>query len=275
MRLLVLADLHLDEVTDPHHLAALSEAIGEAGRGADLMIVAGDLAENAVLNWPKVLRWLRRLYPAAQTIVVPGNHDYYGGNLSTLDGDLALICKDEGCRFGQCLRTDFGDVRILTTTLWTDLQLFGVRGTQVFEDTLCKAQMMPDYGIEAIGFGRPERRLWPEDTTRVHAVQKAWLMGELSIPWPGKTVVITHHAPSASVAGPITPLSPCFASNLEAEMEQYQPAAWIFGHTHRPAEVCGYGRTLLRNVSVGYEHELQPGEVLDRVQTGLIDVGDL
>jgi len=75
MRLLVLADLHLDEVTDPHHLAALSDAIGEAGRGAELMILAGDLAENAVGNWPKALRWLGRLYPSAQTIVVPGNHD--------------------------------------------------------------------------------------------------------------------------------------------------------------------------------------------------------
>jgi hypothetical protein len=33
-RLLVFADLHLDEVTDPHHLAALSDAIGEAGMRA-------------------------------------------------------------------------------------------------------------------------------------------------------------------------------------------------------------------------------------------------
>lgn len=275
MHLLVLADLHLDEVTDPHHLAALADAIGEAGKGADLMILAGDLAENAARNWPEVLRWLGRLYPSAQTIVVPGNHDYYGGNLSTLDGELDRICKEAGCRFGQCLRTDLGDVRILATTLWTDLQLFAARGTRVFEDTLWQAQKMPDYGDGAIGFGSPERRLWPEDTTRIHAAQKAWVMGELSIPWSGKTVVITHHAPSASVAGPITPLSPCFASNLEAETEQYRPAAWLFGHTHRPAEARSFQRTLLRNVSVGYEYELRPGEVLDRVRTGLIDVGQL
>jgi 3',5'-cyclic AMP phosphodiesterase CpdA len=253
MRLLVLADLHLDEVTDPHHLAALSDAIGKAGKGADLMIVAGDLAENAIRNWPKALHWLGRLYPLAQTIVVPGNHDYYGGNLSTLDGDLARICNDAGCRFGQCLQTDLGDVRILTTTLWTDLQLFAARGTRVFEDTVWQVQMMPDYGGGAIGFGSPERRLWPEDTTQVHAAQKAWLTGELSTPWPGKTVVITHHAPSASVAGPITPLSPCFASNLEAEIEQYRPTAWLFGHTHRPAEARSIRGTALRNVSVGYE----------------------
>jgi len=163
-------------------------------------------------------------------------------------------------------------VRILTTTLWTDLQLFAARGTRVFENTLWQAQMMPDYDAGAIGFGSPERRLWPEDTTQVHAAQKAWLMGELSTPWPGKTVVVTHHAPSASVAGPITPLSPCFASDLEAAIEQYRPAAWLFGHTHRPVEARGFRGTLLRNVSVGGEYELQPGEVVDRVRTGLIDV---
>lgn len=275
MRLLVLADLHLDEVTDPHHLAALSDAIRETGKGADLMIVAGDLAESAIQNWPKALHWLGRLYPSAQTIVFPGNHDYYGGNLSTLDDDLGRICKEAGYRFGQCLRTDLGDVRILTATLWTDMQLFAPRGTRIFEDSIWRAQMMPDYGVEAIGIGTPERRLWPDDTTRVHAAQKAWLLEELSAAWSGKTVIVSHHAPSGSVAGSITPLSPCFASNLEAEIDQYRPAAWLFGHTHRPAETYSIGGTLLRNVSVGYDYELAPGDIMDRVQRGLIDLDHL
>lgn len=173
----------------------------------------------------------------------------------------------------DCRLCSPGFQALLTTTLWTDLQLFAARGAPVFKDTLWQAQMMPDYCVEAIGFGSPERRLWPEDTTRVHAAQKAWLIGEFSIPWPGKTVVITHYAPSASVAGPITPLSPCFASDLEVEIEQYRPVAWLVGHTHRSTEARGFGGTLLRNVSVGYESELQPGEVVDRVGTGLIYVG--
>ncbi len=172
--------------------------------------------------------------------------------------------------YGQNL----GDVRILATTLWTDLQLFAARGTRVFEDTLWQAQKMPDYGDGAIGFGSPERRLWPEDTTRVHAAQKAWVMGELSSPWSGKTVVITHHAPSASVSCPITPLSPCFASTRSRDrtVSACGMALWTY---HRPAEARSFQGTLLRNVSVGYEYELQPGDVLDRVRTGLIDVGEL
>lgn len=275
MRLLALADLHLDDVTDPHHLAALSDAIRETGKNADLMIVAGDLVEAAVQNWPKALHWLGRLYPSAQTIIVPGNHDYNGGSLSTLDGELARICAEAGCRIGQCLGTDIGEVRILTTTLWTDMQLFAPRGTRIFEDSIWQAQMMPDYSVEAFGIGIPERRLWPDETTRVHSAQKAWLMEELSNPWSGKTVVVSHHAPSGSVADSITPRSPCFASNLEAEIEQYRPAAWLFGHTQRPVEARSFRGTLLRNVSVGCEYELRHGEVVDRVRTGLIDVGEL
>jgi 3',5'-cyclic AMP phosphodiesterase CpdA len=60
MPLLLLSDLHLDEVTDRQHLERLAEAIREADKSADMMIIVGDLAENAIQNWPKALRWLGR-----------------------------------------------------------------------------------------------------------------------------------------------------------------------------------------------------------------------
>ena len=76
MKILALADLHLDEIQDRDILRRLGEAIREVAQEADLMIVAGDLAEDAIQNWPSALRWLGTLYPAGQTIVMSGNHDY-------------------------------------------------------------------------------------------------------------------------------------------------------------------------------------------------------
>lgn len=272
MRILVLADLHLDEITDSAVLHRLGEEIQQAGQEADALIIAGDLTEHAAHKWPSAIKWLGKHYPTTNTVILPGNHDYYGGNLDTLDADLDRICREAGCGFGQCRRMELGDTRILMTTLWTDMRLFEAKGEAAVEASIWNARMMPDYGYGTIMIGAPEREIEPEDTIAVHERQKFWLISELAKPWPGKTVVITHHAPSASVAGAVSPLSPCFASDLDDLIARYRPDAWIFGHTHRPAELRMPGGTLLRNVSLGYENEFSSADIGGRVRRGLIDL---
>lgn len=272
MKILVLADLHLDEIADKAVLRRLGEEITLAGQEADALIIAGDLMEQAAHRWPSAIKWLGAHYPSDKTVIFPGNHDYYGGNLDTLDTDLYRICHDVGCAFGQCRRMEFGGTRILMTTLWTDMRLFEAEGGAAVEDSLWNARMMPDYGYGTILTGAPERELEPEDTVAVHERQKSWLISELAKPWPGKTVVITHHAPSAAVSGAMSPLSPCFASDLDDLIDRYRPDAWVFGHTHRPAQLRMPGGTLLRNVSVGYEQEFRGADIGDRVRRGLIDL---
>lgn len=276
MKLLVLADLHLDDITNLDRLHRLGAALGSIGKEANALIVAGDLAEFATHRWPDAIRWLGRHYPTARTVLLPGNHDYYGENLATLDGSLERICRDLGCGFGQCRRLVLGDTRILMTTLWTDMRLQEAEGEEAVQHGLWYArQMMPDYAYGTITIGNPERTLRPKDTIVLHHRQKEWLLMELARPWSGRTVVVTHHAPSATVAGAVTPLSACFASNLDEEIASYQPHAWLFGHTHRPAELRTSHGTLLRNVSVGYEDELIAGDVEERVRQGLINIADL
>lgn len=272
MKILVLADLHLDEITDKKLLRTLGEEIARAGSEADALIIAGDLTEQAAHRWPGAIKWLGAHFPTAKTVILPGNHDYYGGNLDSLDAELDRICREEGCAFGQCRRMELGDTRILMTTLWTDLRLFEAEGEAAVEDSLWNARMMPDYGYGAILIGDPEREIEPEDTVAVHEHQKSWLIAELAKPWSGITVVITHHAPSAAVSGAMSPLSPCFASDLDDLIERYRPDAWVFGHTHRPAELWMPGGTLLPNVSIGYEQEFRNSDLGDRVRRGRIDL---
>lgn len=272
MKLLIIADLHLDEVADADTRRSIGEAIRIVGREADALIIAGDLCEAAMTRWPQAIRWLGTVYPTEKTIIFPGNHDYYGDNLCSLDQRLAALCAELGCRFGQCQCLTFGDTRVLMTTLWTDLRLFSAEGEAAVAYSIEQATMMPDYGYGAITVGDLNLELQPQDTVRVHDKQKLWLVAELNRPWPGKTVVITHHAPSAAVAGRMTPLSPCFASDLDILIDHHQPAAWIFGHTHRAAELIMLGGTLLRNVSVGYVEEWHAGQIEDRIRRGLIDL---
>ena len=114
----MLGDLHLDEITDPEYGQCLGEAIRAAGQDTQALIVAGDLTENAAEKWPQALRWLGTLYPAEKTVIIPGNYDYYGGNLCILDAQLDLTSRDAGCNFGRCQRLVLNDVRVLMATLF-------------------------------------------------------------------------------------------------------------------------------------------------------------
>lgn len=62
------------------------------------------------------------------------------------------------------------------------------------------------------------------------------------------------------------------ASDLETKIERCRPDVWLFGHTHRAAELRMPGGTLLRNVSIGYEDELHPDDLETRVRRGSIDL---
>jgi hypothetical protein len=78
------------------------------------------------------------------------------------------------------------------------------------------------------------RKLYPSDTVRRHELSRAWLGNSLSEPFARRTVVVTHHAPSAGsvdlqYAG--DSLTPAYASNLEDLMEPSLPL-WIHGHMH-------------------------------------------
>lgn len=77
------------------------------------------------------------------------------------------------------------------------------------------------------------RKLHPQDTARLHAAQRAWLQEKLDEPFTGRTVVVTHMAPSMRSVAPeyaADPVSAAFASNLDDLVAKAN--VWIHGHTH-------------------------------------------
>ena len=73
--------------------------------------------------------------------------------------------------------------------------------------------------------------------------------------FPGPTVVVTHHAPSALSNPPQfagSPISGAFYSNLDELIEDTKPTLWIHGHVH---DSCDYviGETRVVCNPFGYE----------------------
>lgn len=140
------------------------------------------------------------------------------------------------------------DIRILGTAAWTD---FSSTGDQVAAASMARASMNDFKYIRAdAGY----RRLRPDDlVTRNHAA-KSWLAQQLAQPFEGKTIVITHHAPSPVVVGTKHDghLNAAYTNDWPRLIEKAD--LWVFGHTHQAVDVELAGCRVVSNPR-GYPNE--------------------
>jgi predicted phosphodiesterase len=270
MRLHVISDLHIEhsDWTPPDV-------------DCDVVVVAGDAKPPATLALP----WLRNAFPDKEILYIAGNHDYYSDHrhpdtkttwewqrehAPKLAEKLDIVWLDNGV-------ATMGNVRFLGSTFWTDFM--SRPGYVGFADAVRGALKMNDYRCIKTGRGRGGDRLKPRDTIDDHKASVRWLTEQLSIPFEGETVVVTHHSPSPKslVAGkPYLDLDWCYASDCEHLMHGANaPSLWIHGHVHRSQDyfvgttrvLCnprGYPLSYLKNA---------PMENPDFIEDLVIEVG--
>lgn len=148
-----------------------------------------------------------------------------------------------------------GGVRFLGTTLWTDFELMGHRDSAA---EIARAQMR-DY--RKIRIDPRYRKLLPSDTLGWHRYSRRWLEKQLLELFEGKTIIVSHHAPSPRSIQPefaSDELSAAYASNLEPLIESSGAAFWIHGHTHFNVDYV-VGQTRVLTNQRGYIDEPSPG----------------
>ncbi len=120
-------------------------------------------------------------------------------------------------------------------------------------------QQMADYRL--IRRSPDFSRLRPADTALLHFESVNWLKQQLELPFEGRTVVVTHHAPSAKSFNPkynTDFVSAAFASNLEGLMDRFEIDLWIHGHTHHCVDLMHSSTRILSNQR-GYPDERLAG----------------
>ena len=208
MKLHILNDLHIEfEDFDP------------PATDADVVILAGDIGVGV-----EGLRWAEERFPDRPMIYVPGNHEFYHHDLSLIEE-----LKEQAPEHIHVLNDDqvtIDGVRFLGSVLWTDFGLFG-EADRLFAMQQVRRQMT-DFSIIRNG----GQRFTPEDAIRLHTASRGWLVTMLAEHFAGKTVVVTHHAPSSRSVHPRYAsdlLTPAFASNLENLMDGDRAALWVHG----------------------------------------------
>lgn len=230
---------------------------------ADICICAGDISGFLEFGLA-FLKW--RIAPTMPVVVVLGNHDYYG---NTINGALSVAREDINDGKIHILENETVEiehVRIIGATLWTDYQVrWGIDNELPLPDRaeaavyFCQRSMLDFREI----FGSPPFReetamlITSQEIIARHVESKAFMAAEMAKSWTGKTIVLTHHAPSPrSLMKQFQgdPTNAAFASDLTDVIRSGQPDIWIHGHIHQFHDyVEGHTRVICN--PLGYWHE--------------------
>lgn len=230
MRVQIASDLHLEHVEQLFP----GERLIRPAHGADLLVLAGDVANGVraielFADWP------------VPVVFVAGNHEFYGADWEKTRSDLRRAARGTSVTFLDCdvadlqpfeswrgTRTFAVDrVRILGCTFWTDYR-YRCNRTQSQLMEVAELRIADHRRIRTVqGLFRAE------DALRDHERSRAWLEAELALPFAGKTVVITHHAPHPLSVHPRysgDALNAAFVSDVSELMQGVD--LWIHGHVH-------------------------------------------
>ena len=233
MRIHLLSDLHLE-----------CEDFVPPVDDADVVVLAGDICPHQ-----RGVTWAEEAFNCA-VIYIPGNHEFYGGDLTDTLQKMRAAAGDNVWIL-DCEEIVIGNVRFLGMTMWTDFSSTG--NTEKASRTAQNA--IPDFKcIRA----EKSRFIEPADLIARSLASRSWLTECLATPFDGKTVVITHHAPSMKSlegsphAGGL--LDGAFA-NAWDDLIVAPVDLWLHGHTHFPVDYVINGTRVVSNPR-GY-----PGEV--------------
>lgn len=207
MKIQILSDIHLDHAP-----------FNDVKPCADVVVLAGDIAEGV-----DGVTWAKENFDMP-VIYVAGNHEYYDSSWTMSEWNYYIKREAAGSNV-VVLNNEtvvIEGVRFIGSSLWTDLQ------------TVPHALYSDEYNI-LVDYTAEEQIFFEKKfAQRLFEKNKAWLKEELSQPFAGKTVVVTHHAPSLQSIHPQWEghaWNPCFSSDLECLMGSHV-SLWVHGHTH-------------------------------------------
>ncbi len=245
------SDLHLEFPLNEQYLRKHPlEAV------ADVLVLAGDVMPLSMMDRFKAFlddlsaRWKMVLW-------VPGNHEYYGGDLRKSPESFDLAIRDNVV-LTQNTGFYLNDVYFVCSTLWSAINPVNQGFIR---------QRLSDF--RSIRYGR--NMLSTDRYNLMHLVCLQHLKDLIQTDHKGPTVVVTHHVPTLrhypkEFKGDA--LNEAFASEQYALIKAYDADAWIYGHHHRNTPDFRIGHTRMLTNQLGYVQLNEHGSfVHDKVLT--------
>ncbi len=244
MRIQLLSDLHFEQASDLR-----PEQITPA-EGADLLVLAGDIDSR----WQALERFAYPQRWPVPVVMVAGNHEFDGRELSEAWPALRQRCEQLGIRLLECEEWLLEDpqhpgrrIRLLGTVRWSDYDLFGAAQRD-------KAFRAASYYLQRAGILR-QGQLFDGPLMRQAALACGdWLLRALdrkpvhaATRWDA-TVVITHFGPSKLSLDPRYGEQPGSAGFCNADDALVRKAdLWLHGHVHHAHDYVLAGTRVVSN----------------------------
>lgn len=255
MKIQFASDLHLEMQENSRWLKHNPlEVMGE------VLVLAGDimyLGNESLMRHP-FWDWASEAF--SQVLVVPGNHEFYGGwDMGRLhDGWSLEVRRNVHYYYNAVVQME--RVELVLTTLWAEIKV---------QDAFACERGVTDFRrIVADG-----ERLDFVRFNREHACCREFVRRSCCKPAEGgrKRVVVSHHLPSFLLMDPRfngSALNGAFVSEMYDVIADSSIDWWIYGHSHRNVEAEIEGCRCVSN-QLGY---VAYGENVDFDAQRLIEV---
>jgi Icc-related predicted phosphoesterase len=268
MRIWILSDLHIPQKD------AIRLIKPDRYPQADVCVLAGDVTDSMhlAINWVgKVVR------PKMPVIWVPGNHEFYDTSIESGRKNARLIANALDVTFLDNGVEIIEGVRFLGGTLWTDFAIDAPEAGAERNVAIQKAMWAAKNGLSDYsniylkapkGDGIIPRLALPSDFVTLHQETRSFIDVTLAVPFDGKTVVVSHHAPHRASIHPKfegDATNGAFVSDLSDLIEEHQPNLWVHGHVHQPFDYhVGNTRVICNPRGYGAENEkFEFGKVIE------------
>ena len=214
MNIQLLSDLHLE--SHPHFQP-------RPAPGADVLVLAGDIGsyQNGSLLRDAdfgLARFSPRHGWPTPVLLVPGNHEYDALDWDATHARLRQTCERLGITWLERETVVLGGVRFVGTTLWSDFEALidSADPTTVALKKRDKAHRAANFYLHKANMQRFGAVMLAEQVQALAQECQTWLREALAQPFSGRTVAVTHFAPSLQSADPRYGLTPGTAGFFNA-----------------------------------------------------------
>ena len=264
MKIQLLSDLHLE--SNPHFTATPT-------KGADVLVLAGDIgsyqsgSKLSALNIPDFGLGRFSPLPVAEggagwpvpVFFLPGNHEYDGLDFDEAHLRLREACERLGMVWLERETVVRAGVRFIGSTLWTDFDALSEEAARHGDITLGQQLQAREKAFRAANHYlkknhalRSGMPMMADALRELGLHSQAWLRAALAQQFDGKTVVVTHFAPSLLSADPRYGRhagTAGFCNSLDALFAEAD--VWLHGHLHCPSQYVKAGCRVFAN-PLGY-----------------------
>lgn len=235
MRIQFCSDLHLEF---PENATYLRE--NPIQPIADILIIAGDLVPFSQL--PEHHQQIEEICkPFEQVFWLPGNHEYYYADMLQKSGSFTeVVLPNLTLLNNQSITVE--NTELIFSTLWTHISP---------EKSFAIQSRLSDFFL----IKKNNHSITVDDYNHLHQTSLKFIKDALENSQDKKQVVITHHCPTFQQYPEQykkSPINEAFAVELEKIVAEFQPFAWLYGHTHINTPEFQLGKTRLTTNQLGY-----------------------